>query len=56
VDEDDGAVDEVENVELEHVAAELHRELQRLERVLGRERRGSSVAYTRELARGPPKR
>ena len=48
-------VDEVEHVELEHVAPELDRELERRERVLGRERGRTAMADARELARRPAK-
>jgi hypothetical protein len=51
--EHDGSVDEVEDVELERVATELDGELQRLQRVLRRERRCSPVADAGELPRGP---
>ena len=50
VREDERPVGEVEDVELQHVAAELHRELERRERVLGRERGGAAVADAREPA------
>ena len=43
VREDEGAVGEVEDVELEHVAPELHRERERLQCVLGREGGGATM-------------
>src|SRR5204863_3395409 len=43
-----------ENVELEHVAAELDRERERLGRVLGRERRRAAMADAREAAGRTP--
>ena len=53
--EHERTVDEVEHVELEHVAAELDRELEGRERVLGRERGGTAMADARKLARRPAK-
>ena len=53
VRDDDRPVRAREHVELEHVAAELDGELERLERVLGRECRGPAMADAGELARGP---
>jgi hypothetical protein len=47
------AVDVVEDVELEHVAAELDRELEGTQCVLGRQRRRTTVADASEFARRP---
>ena len=56
VGEHDRPVDKREDVELEHVAAELDGQLQRFERVLGRECRSAAVADAREPARRPAQR
>ena len=48
-------VGERQNVELEHVAAELDRELERLQRVLRRERGRAAMPDARELAGRPAK-
>ena len=50
VREDESAVGEVENVKLQHVAAELHRELERLQSVLGRQRGSATVTDAHEPA------
>ena len=50
VREDERAVGEVEDVELQHVAAELHRELERLQRVLRRQRGSAAVTDAGEPA------
>ena len=54
VREHERPVHEVENVELEHVAAELDRKLESAQRVLRRERRRAAVTDTREVAVLPP--
>jgi hypothetical protein len=46
VREDERPVDEIEDVEFEHVAAELDRKLERAKCVLGRERRRAAVTDT----------
>src|SRR5437763_7444965 len=46
---------QIEDVELEHVATELNRELERAQRVLGRERRGTAVPDAGEIPVQPPK-
>jgi hypothetical protein len=53
VREHERAIREVEDVELEHVAAELDRKLQAAQCVLACERRRAAVANAGELARGP---
>src|SRR5215210_2803311 len=52
--EHERSVGDVEDVELEHVAAQLDRQLQRAQCVLGRKRRGASMADAGEVPGRPP--